>query len=190
MTLDIENRSGWPAELRFLLERYPREAWPTHVNLGVLTRFWLDIHADFRRAGGTLAAAAVDLKEGRVSHDRFRSWFAPRLQVFLSHLNGHHQIEDFQFFPLFSAAEPRLVRGFEVLEQDHDVIHGTMDRLVESANAFLRTPAGDADRLRAIGDDYVGATERLLKLLDRHLGDEEDLVVPLILDRGEHQLGV
>ncbi len=190
MTLDIQNRSGWPTELRFLLEQYPREVWPTHVNLGALTRFWLDIHADFRRFGGTLGAATVDLREGRVTHERFGSWFAPRLQMFLSHLNGHHQIEDFQFFPLFGDAEPRLVRGFEVLERDHEVIHGTMDGLAEAAKAFLLTPAADTDRLRAICDEYADATERLLKLLDRHLADEEDLIVPLILDRGEHELGV
>jgi hypothetical protein len=30
----------------------------------------------------------------------------------------------------------------------------------------------------------------LLRLLTRHLGDEEDLIIPLILDRSEAALGV
>ena len=30
----------------------------------------------------------------------------------------------------------------------------------------------------------------LLRLLTRHLSDEEDLIIPLILDRGEAALGV
>jgi hypothetical protein len=29
-----------------------------------------------------------------------------------------------------------------------------------------------------------------MKMLARHLGDEEDLVIPLILDRGEEGLGL
>lgn len=191
MTLDLEDRTGWPDELRFLLDRYPRRGWPTHANLGALARVWLDIHDGFRKFGGTLAAATVELNEGRVTPERFRTWFGPRLRMFLSHLNGHHQIEDLHYFPLLgAAAEPRLIRGFEVLDKDHHVIHAAMDRLAETANTFLRIEPGDAERLRRMGDDYAAASDRLLRLLDRHLDDEEDLIVPLILDRGEEKLGM
>jgi hemerythrin-like domain-containing protein len=110
--------------------------------------------------------------------------------VFLSHLNGHHQIEDFQFFPLFSAAEPRLVRGFEVLETDHEVIHAAMDRLVETANGFLQAPTSDRDGMRYAGDAFADSGDRLIRMLDRHLDDEEDLIVPLILERSEGALGL
>ena len=48
----------------------------------------------------------------------------------------------------------------------------------------------DADRLRFAGDAYADASDRLMILLGRHLDDEEDLIVPLILDRGEHDLGL
>jgi len=34
-------RSGWPEDLRVLLDRYPREQWGTHANLGDMARFWL-----------------------------------------------------------------------------------------------------------------------------------------------------
>jgi len=188
--LDIETRTGWPPELRLLLDRYPRAIWPGHANLGELARFWLDIHGGFRDMAGTLGEATMDLREGRVTHDRFRSWFVPRLQMFLHHLEGHHQIEDFQFFPLFGAAEPRLRTGFDVLEKDHHVIHAAMDGLVDTANAFLAASADDNDRLRRSGDRYADASDRLMRLLARHLDDEEDLIVPLILDRGERDLGL
>jgi len=39
-------------------------------------------------------------------------------------------------------------------------------------------------------DAYAGVNARLLKILTRHLADEEDLIVPLILERGERELGV
>jgi hemerythrin-like domain-containing protein len=189
-SLDINTRSGWPDQLQVLLKQYPRELWPSHDNLGPLARFWLDIHNGFRSYAALLQRSAGDFREGLVTAERFRAEFAPRLRVFLSHLEGHHQIEDFQFFPLFSAAEPRLVRGFEVLETDHEAIHAAMDRLAETANGFLQTAADDRDRMRFAGDAFIASGERLIRMLRRHLDDEEDLIIPLILERSEGGLGL
>ena len=61
---------------------------------------------------------------------------------------------------------------------------------METANAFLRTPVNDGDPLRAAGDAYAAANDALLRQLRRHLDDEEDLIIPLILDRTEVGLGV
>ena len=77
-----------------------------------------------------------------------------------------------------------------MLEGDHQTIHQSIDRTVETANSFLRTPVNDKDPLRAAGDAYVAANDALLRQLRRHLDDEEDLIVPLILDRTEAGLGV
>jgi hypothetical protein len=55
---------------------------------------------------------------------------------------------------------------------------------------LLQTLQGDPDTLRRCGDDYADASGLLAKALMRHLDDEEDLIVPLILDRGEEALGV
>jgi hypothetical protein len=188
--LDLDTRAGWPDELRFYLERYPRPAWPGHANLGELSRFWLQIHDGFRELAGALRAKTIDFREGRMPPEEFRAWLGPRLQTLLSHLHGHHQIEDYQFFPLFSAAEPRLVRGFEVLERDHEQIHATIANGVDTANTLLRASAADLDLIRRSGDAYAGNGDALLRQLDRHLGDEEDLIIPLILDRSEAKLGI
>jgi hypothetical protein len=48
----------------------------------------------------------------------------------------------------------------------------------------------DADVLRFAAERYSDTSGALLRLLTRHLGDEEDLIIPLILDRGEAALGV
>ena len=50
----IKSRPGWPVDLRVLLDRYPREVWQDHVNLGRLARFWLQIHDGFRTYAATL----------------------------------------------------------------------------------------------------------------------------------------
>ena len=190
MNLDLDTRAGWPDDLRLFLDRYPRDVWPTHANLGERMRFWLGVHGGFRDLGGALRAATSGFREGEVTPERFRSWFVPRLRHLLSHLHSHHQIEDFEYFPILSAAEPRLAKGFEVLESDHEAIHHTIDVLADAANGFLQVAAGDRDRLLSAGDRYADASDALIRQLMQHLDDEEDLIVPLVLDRGEAPLGI
>lgn len=190
MSLDLNLRNGLPEELRILVGQYPRVAWSDHPNLGELSRFWLEIHAGFRRQSTAMQARTADFRDGHIDAEEFRLWLRPRLRTLLTHLNGHHQIEDFQFFPIFTAAEPRLAKGFDLLEGDHQVIHATLDRIVASANAFLRTDLSDADALRTAADAYSADGDMLIQQLDRHLADEEELVIPLILDRTEAALGI
>jgi hypothetical protein len=188
--LALDSRAGWPPDLRLLIDRYPREVWGAHANLGAMAQFWLQRHDMFREIGDALAEATAAFREGSATAQDFRAWFAPRLQFFLQQLNAHHQVEDLHYFPVFQAAEARLAHGFDVLETDHKVIHEQIAATVESANVFLRTAVNDPDPLRVAGERYAGTSGALLRLLTRHLGDEEDLIIPLILDRGEAALGV
>ena len=187
--LALDTRAGWPPDLRVLAERYPREVWTGHANLGEMARFWLQRHDMFREVGQALEQATAAFRAGTATAQDFRAWFPPRLQFFLEQLHAHHQVEDLHFFPVFQAAEARLARGFTVLEADHRVIHEAIVGAVETANAFIKAP-GDADALRRTGESYAAAGDALLAKLRRHLGDEEDLIIPLILDRGERALGV
>ena len=190
MSLDLDTRSGLPEDLRFLLARYPREQWTGHANLGQMSQFWLERHNMFRELGGALGAATAQFREGAIPPQEFQAWFAPRLQFFLQQLNEHHHVEDFHYFPILRAAEARLLRGFELLEKDHEILHAGIMRSVESANEFLKSLQADKDKLRTTADGYAEINERLLKQMLRHLDDEEDLIIPLILDRGEDKLGV
>jgi hypothetical protein len=184
--LTLDRRSGWPADLRFLLEKYPREVWPTHPNLGQTMRFWLARHDMFRELGGALGQGVAAFREGHVGAGDFRGWFAPRLRFFLTELEGHHHIEDAHYFPVFLAAEKRLARGFEALEGDHETIHADLTAAAQAGQAFAQALArGEAARE---ADAYAGEAERLLRRLLAHLRDEEDLVAPLALDRGEAAL--
>jgi hemerythrin-like domain-containing protein len=190
VTLDLDTRTGWPDGLRIFLDRYPREAWLSHRNFGERMRFWMGVHGGFRELGSALGVATADFREGEVTPDRFRQWFVPRLNYLLSHLHTHHQIEDFDYFPVLAEAEPRLAKGFEVLESDHEAIHRTIEELAAAANGFIVVEAGDRDALLASGAHYADASDRLIGQLTRHLDDEEDLIVPLVLDRGEEPLGI
>jgi hemerythrin-like domain-containing protein len=188
--LDLARRSGWPEDLRVLLAKFPREQWEAHANLGEMARFWLSRHAMFRELAAMIRTIETQFREGTLAAPEFPRLFVPRLQFLIEQLNVHHQIEDYHYFPIFRAADTRLARGFDVLEGDHHAIHADMARVAETANALLRVLSSGADRLRARGDDYAAASGALLTGLIRHLDDEEDLIVPLILDRGEVALGV
>lgn len=188
--LALDARDGWPAELRLLLDRYPRALWQGHAHLGAMAQFWLSRHDMFRDIAVALEEATTAFRDGTASVPDFRAWFPSRLSFFLQQLNAHHQVEDLHYFPVFQAAEARLARGFDVLAGDHHTIHQSIDRAVETANALLRTAVNDPDPLRAAADAYTGASQTLLRQLRQHLDDEEDLIIPLILDRTEAGLGI
>jgi iron-sulfur cluster repair protein YtfE (RIC family) len=187
--LDLARRSGWPEDLRVLIARFPREQWEGHANLGAMARFWLSRHDMFRELSGNIEEVMARFLKGDIPAAEFPRQLVPRLQFLLSQLDVHHQIEDQHYFPIFRAAEERLARGFDVLEGDHHAIHADMAATAETANALLRALADKSDARRQ-GDDYTKASGTLIKGLIRHLDDEEDLIVPLILDRGEAALGV
>ena len=187
--LGLERRDGLPADLLYLLAKYPRESWAGHDNIHGLASMWLQRHDMFRELGGVLTTAIAEYREGRNDARAFAGFFAPRLEFFLGQLNGHHQVEDLHYFPAFARAENRLKRGFDILDGDHHRIHDALETNAETANAFLRALGGGEDRQRFAADAYAGQNERLVAMLARHLDDEEDLIVPLILDRGEHGIG-
>lgn len=188
--LALARRSGWPEDLRVLVARYPRELWDAHPNLGEMARFWLSRHVMFRELSGAIGQIAAQFRAGQLPPEEFARQLVPRLQFMLDQLNVHHQIEDLHYFPIFRAADDRLARGFDVLEGDHHHIHADMARTAGTANALLRALQGGGDTMHRCGDDYADASGALLKGLVRHLDDEEDLIVPLILDRSEEALGV
>ena len=188
--LALARRSGWPDDLRVLVARYPREQWDAHPNLGEMARFWLSRHAMFRELSVAIEQIAALFRAGKLPPEGFARHFVPRLQFMLGQLNVHHQIEDLHYFPVFRAADERLARGFDVLEGDHHHIHADMARTAETANALLHSLQADRDTMRRCGDGYADASAALLKGLAQHLDDEEDLIVPLILDRSEEALGV
>ncbi|GLS33386.1 Hemerythrin HHE cation binding domain-containing protein [Mesorhizobium albiziae] len=188
--LGLERRAGLPDDLRYLVEKYPREAWQGHANIGGMASMWLQRHDMLRELGGLLSGAISDYREGRATAPEFARFFAPRLQFFLGQLDGHHNVEDQHYFPIFAAAEKKLKRGFDILDADHHLIHEALDRNADTANGFLRALQEDTDKQRFAADAYADENTRLVAMLTRHLADEEDLIIPLILDRGDQGLGV
>ena len=181
MDTDIDQRRGWPEELCVVLKDHPRDTWPD--TRSGMARFWIQKHDYLRRQSDALQGANQDYLDNRTGAEQFGNWIAPRLQGFLAELHGHHQIEDFHYFPAFRSAEPRLATGFDVLAQDHELIHTGIVSVIETINAFIRTlePGSSDDSRRHAADSYVAASRLLHDRLGRHLADEEDLIIPLMI---------
>ena len=187
-SLDLATRTGLPDALRVLLEQYPREDWTEHAHFDGLVRFWLDRHVMFRKLTDMLRSDCEAVLDAQTDPRTFSNRLGRFGGMLVNELHMHHQIEDAHYFPPLSGAEPRIARGFEILDRDHHAIDAHLGLFVEDANAVLRT-AGDGADIRTAAGLLLARTKRLDGFLDRHLIDEEELVVPVILRHGPGLVG-
>jgi hemerythrin-like domain-containing protein len=101
-------------------------------------------------------------------------------------LHGHHHVEDAHYFPVLSRHDPRLERGFALLDADHHALDGHLQAFVSRANAVLQA---DAPARHDATGAFLDGLDGFAPLLERHLTDEEDLVVPVLLRHGERGIG-
>jgi iron-sulfur cluster repair protein YtfE (RIC family) len=184
--LALGARSGLPDALRVLLSDYPREAWESHPRFSALIRFWLDRHLMFRRMQGLLVAETRGFIDGDRDPQAFAAGLARLGGMFVNELHGHHAIEDHHYFPVLRGLDPRIEAGFDLLDADHLAIDPLLHALADRANAVLS--ATGAAEARAPAGLLLDELVRFDRFLDRHLVDEEELVVPVILDRGPDAL--
>lgn len=188
-TLKLGTREGLPSDLLFLTEKHPRGTWRGQSALAGTGDIWLANHDYFRAITAKIAEQLTRLREdGHTTYDS-----APGLRrhigSLLGSLDGHHRIEDNHYFPMFQRAEPRLLRGFEILDADHHLIHDAIDEMAAATQDSLRrlgTAEGvmTSDQRYAV-DGLADVVDRIAPLLRQHLADEEDIVIPLILERAK-----
>lgn len=173
--------SGLPEDMRLLLHQYPRDAWQAHPGFREKTQGWLRAHQMFRH----LAARVRQDSEAVLNRDMDPDAYADRLSRYggalVGNLHGHHGWEDHSYFPELSAADPRFDKGLELLEQDHADLDRVLDSFTRSANRAIKLTTLDAAQARDEAGQVHGLAETIEAFLDRHLGDEEDLAVPIIL---------
>jgi iron-sulfur cluster repair protein YtfE (RIC family) len=179
--ISLETRAGLPDALRALIGGPDRPDWAAHPEFGPLTQFWLDKHMAFRRLLDDLRGEATARADGRMdprTHDRA---LAQKGSMLLGGLQQHHTVEDHVYFPKMVEARPEIGRVFDLLDADHHALHGALEGLAETANGVLRGERPIAE--------LEGRLDGLGRFLDRHLTDEEEVVVPVILGLGERRFG-
>lgn len=184
MTVDdqylLENRAHLPEALRVLLEDYPRESWEADPNFSALIRFWLDRHIMFRRILGAVTADCEAGLDGNIETRVFAGKLSKLGGMFVNQLHGHHMIEDTHYFPRLKGLESRLERGFEILDRDHHALDKHLSDFADEANTCIRTAMAE-DTATDVIAAMMAAVGRMNGFLDRHLVDEEELIVPVLL---------
>jgi len=186
--LSLPNRGGLPEEIAYLRAAHPRSGWPAHRNLGEMSRFWLSVHAELRRHGAQIGDALAAFRNEALDAASFERFFAPNMSHFLQHLDGHHRIEDAAYFPKFRSLDPRMAAGFELLEKDHALIQQQLVKSVGSARSLLASLSQSADAQHRTAEAHAEDYQVLREWLERHLSDEEELVIPAMLEYGERAI--
>lgn len=191
MTIDdLETRTGLPDALRVLLEAHPRSVWAERAPVGGLTLFWLERHLMFRKILDELQTSAKGVADGHAAPSDYVRKLSRYGSLFVSQLHEHHHLEDMHYFPLLMAAEPRLETGFTVLDGDHKSLDGHLERFVGDANGLLQTLQSDTQEIAAgKAATFAESLVAFERFLDRHLTDEEDIIVPILLEHGEGRFG-
>lgn len=175
-------------ELLLLARKHPREDWPGNPGLGEVARFWLDRHDAFRQLDQVIREGSDQAVIEKIGADGFKPWLARNLSLYLGELESHHSVEDHHYFPVFRRAEPDLARGFDILDNDHEELHHAIEAIVGIANRVLQQPATDPVAFHGEMERFRESYETLGRTLVLHLDDEEDLIIPLLIDRGETEV--
>ncbi|MFN7222394.1 MAG: hemerythrin domain-containing protein [Paracoccaceae bacterium] len=178
---DLAGRGGLPPDLVTLLDAWPRSKWSDVPGFEGLAAFWLDRHLGFRQLLGTIRQDAEQTGDGNMDPLRWKHRLVRAGEPLVDGLIGHHQIEDQSYFPAMLTLEPRLARGFDILDRDHHALDALLQDFVASANLALTSEDPRAAAL--VFRQGLSGFERQLV---RHLEDEEDLIIPVIL---KHQMG-
>ena len=177
---EIHERKALPDALRVLLEDYPREGWTADPGYSDLIRFWLERHVMFRRLLDVMTSELEDTLNDRLERRVFAAHLSRYGQFFIQELHAHHTIEDQQYFPKLKTMDNRLEWGFDLLDRDHHAIDGHLNGFATDAKELLTMIGSDNDE-RPLLDAFEARLKKTNRILDRHLIDEEELIVPVIL---------
>ncbi len=181
MTYDIATRKGLPHDMQTLYRDLPRDGWPDHPNFARATRNWMGAHLGFRQLAGLLQTESERFLDGQTDDHLYSERLGHFGTILVRNLHGHHTWEDRSFFPELEAADPRFARGLDMLETDHVALDTLLEDVTKRGNRVVQlatlAPGQMPEEARPLRDTL----DRLNRFLTRHLTDEEDLVVPIIL---------
>jgi len=170
-----------PDEMHQLLRRYPRDSWAAHPGFREKTQQWLGAHRMFRQLGATIGKDTEGFLDGNSDAADFAARLSYLGGALVGNLHGHHGWEDRSYFPELSAADPRFDAGLKILENDHATLDIVLEKFIRTANRAIQLVQLDETAVK----DEVGKLHEVVKtieaFLQRHLTDEEELAVPIIL---------
>jgi len=180
----IHERHELPANMQVLLHDYPRGSWHAHSHFSRCDiDSWMGAHRSFKRVAKELQNEAELCLDNAVGSEDLVRTFSHYGGSLVSSLHGHHSWEDRFLFPDLMLKEKRIQHGLDMLESDHVELDSLLNQLTQSTNDAARSMKNGVPVSRDDVGKLQQRTEALGQLLTRHLGDEEDLIVPVVLHR-------
>jgi hypothetical protein len=170
-----------PTEMQSLLRAYPRDAWDAHPGFREKTRHWLGAHRMFRQLSASVRRDTESYLNGDTDAQDYAGRLSYRGNALVGNLHGHHGWEDHSYFPELSAADPRFDAGLEILEKDYAELDIVLDGFTRTANRAIQLVQLDEAAAREEAGKLHGVAQTIKAFLERHLSDEEELAVPIIL---------
>lgn len=178
---DITTRAGLPSEMQTLLRTLPRDGWQDHPHFAASIRKWMGAHGMFRQLSEIVRKDTEAFLEKDLQDQDYAKRLAHFGYLLNANLHGHHTWEDRKFFPELQAADPRFERGLEMLATDHLELDALLDRFTRRANRVVQLATLDPGQMPEEAKPLRDITAQIGGFLERHLTDEEDLVVPILL---------
>jgi hypothetical protein len=128
------------------------------------------VHQLFRQAydeSARLVRAAPTPSPGRVT------FLADHIDLVLGGLHSHHQDEDELLYPLLIERVPEQAQMTEQVEHEHQVIATALDAASAACAAWRQRPSAET------GEALAASLDHLNEVVQPHLDDEEQKVVPL-----------
>lgn len=177
----IDTRQGLPTEMQILLRDYPRDSWPENPNLARSTQNWMAAHAMFRQLAEIVTEDTQAFLDKKAEDQTYAARLAHFGNLLVRNLHGHHTWEDREFFPELEAADPRFARGLEMLEGDHAALDGLLERFTRTGNRVVQLATLEPGQMRDEAGEMQEISAGIARFLHRHLTDEEELAVPILL---------
>nr|WP_289055243.1 hemerythrin domain-containing protein [uncultured Psychrobacter sp.] len=159
----------------FLYNKLPPDQW-FGADYAYKTSGWLKVHTNIRKRQRILTQISEGYQSGEYDWAKYRSQMLKRINMHILKLHQHHGVEDEGFFPEFIRMYPQLQAGFEILGCDHVRLDALLDKLQLQNDTLARTEVEDKVLAVQLHQTLVDVTD----LLQQHLTDEEDLVIPIL----------
>lgn len=159
----------------FLYNKLPPDQW-FGADYAYKTSGWLKVHTNIRKRQRILTQISYAYISGEFDWAEYRSQILKRINMHVLKLHQHHGVEDEGFFPEFVSMYPKLMPAFEILGNDHEYLNALLDELQIQNDQLARSEEEDKVLAGALHDTLKAVTD----LLQQHLTDEEDLVIPIL----------
>jgi len=178
----VNKRKGLPSSVQETLLESTRSEWKDHPRFGGKANFFMTIHRELLDGSAQLSRGIeklLDVPASDVSEAVSQMNMLPFSKGLIDLAHRHHEIEDHGYFPQFRLMYPELNRVLSLLDGDHKVLNSALDDTQVALNQ-LNGPVITRDQL---ADLHAGG-QALENILNRHIWDEEEVIIPIFLRHG------